>query len=67
MLGGTGSGKTTLIQELACNSMNGKLEEVHWISKVQLPKQKGAEIDSCFSPKEEFYRPEDGYNLKKKI
>ena len=31
---GTSSGKTTLVQEMARNSMFGELREVHWISKL---------------------------------
>ena len=45
--------------------MFGKLRQVHWISKVQLSKHREAEIYSCFSPKVEFYNPQDEYDLKK--
>ena len=65
VLGSTTGGKTTFVQELACNSMFGKLEGTHWISQIGLSKQREAEIDSCFEPKVEFYRPQDEYDLKK--
>ena len=65
VLGSTASGKTTLIQEMACNSMFGKLKSFHWISKVKLFKQREAEIDSCFVPKVDFLNLQDEYDLKK--
>ena len=65
VLGSTAGGKTTFVQELACNSMFGKLKGIHWISQIELSKQREAEIDSCFEPKVEFYQPQDEYDLKK--
>ena len=65
MLGGTGSGKTTLVQEMARNSMFGKRRGVHWISKFKLSKQREAEIDSCFTSRVEFYSPQDEDDLQK--
>lgn len=56
VLGSTESGKITLVQELTCSSMSGKLEGVHWISKVQLSKQREDETDYCFNLKVEFLR-----------
>ena len=65
MLGSTGSGKMTLVQEMTSNSLFGELRGVHWISKLQLSKQREAEIDSCFTPKVEFYSPQDEGDLEK--
>ena len=65
MLGGTGSGKTTLVQEMVSNSAFGEFRGVHWISKLQLSKQRDTEIDSCFTPKVEFYSPQDEEDLEK--
>ena len=65
VLGYMGSGKITLVQELACHLMFGKLRQAHWISKVQLSKHREAEKDSCFSPEVEFYSPQDEKHLKK--
>ena len=65
VLGSTATGKTTLVQELARNSMFGKLESVRWISKVELSKQREDEIDSCFVPMVDFLNPQDQYDLKK--
>ena len=71
VLGSTASGKMTLVQEMACNSVFGKLESVHWISKVELSKQREAEIDSYFVPRVDFLNPqdeyEDEYDLKKTL
>ena len=61
----TGSGKTTLAREMGRNSMFGEPRGVHWISKIQLYKQRGAEINSCFTPKFEFYSPQDEEDLEK--
>ena len=66
-MGSSASGKTTLVQEMASNSMSEKLEGEHWISAVELSKKRKAEIDSCFEPKVEFYYPESEYKLKKTV
>ena len=50
---------------MACNSMFGKFGSIHWTSKVELSKQKEAEIDSYFVPKVDFLNPQDEYDLKK--
>ena len=65
VLGSTGSGKMTLVQEMTSNSLFGELRGVHWISKLQLSKQRAAEIDSCFTQKVEFYSSQDEEDLKK--
>lgn len=65
VLGSTDSGKTTLVQKMTSNSIFGELRGVHWISKLHLSKQKEAEIDSCFTPKVEFYSSEDEEDLEK--
>ena len=65
VLGSSASGKTTLVQEMASNSMFGNLEGTHCLSAVKLSKAREAEIDSCFKPKVEFYNPQDKYDLKK--
>ena len=62
VLGSTGSRKTTLVQE---SSMFGKLQGVCWISKVELSKQREAEIDSPFEAVVDFYNPQDEFGLKK--
>ena len=51
LLGSTGSGKTTLVQETASNSMFGERRGVHWIS--------------YFTPKVKFYIPQDEKDLEK--
>ena len=65
VLGSTASGKMILVQEMACNSMFGKLESIHWISKVKLSKQWEAEIDYCFVPKVNFLNQQNEYDLRK--
>ena len=52
--------RRTLGQEMASNSIFGELRGVHWISK-----QTEAERDSCFTPKVEFYSPQDEGDLEK--
>ena len=55
VLGSSASGKTTLIQEMASNSMVGKLKSAILNEKVS--KQREAELDYCFKPKLEFCYP----------
>ena len=61
VLGSSASGKTILVQEMASNSMFGKLEGAHLVST----KAREAEINSCFEPKVEFCNPQDEYDHKK--
>ena len=61
----TDSGKMTLVQEMASNSLFGELRGVHWMSKLQHSKQRAAEIDSCFTQKVELYSSQDEKDLKK--
>ena len=65
VLGSSGSGKTSLVQEIACNSMFGKLEGVYWVSGINLSKKREGEIESCFEAKVDFYYPTDEYELSK--
>ena len=45
--------------------MFGKLQGVYWISKVELFKQREAEIDSSFEVVVDFYNPQDEFDFKK--
>ena len=65
VLGSTASRKTILVEEMASNSVFGKLEGAHWISAVKLSKEREAVIDSYFELKVEFYNPVDEYDLRK--
>ena len=47
--------------------MFGKLQGVYWISKVELSKQREAEIDSSFEVVVDFYNPQDEFDFKKNI
>ena len=65
VLGSSASGKTSLVQEIATNSMFGKLEGVYWVSGVKLSKKREIKIESCFEQKVDFSYPSDEYNLNK--
>ena len=65
VLGSTTSGKTTLVEEMASNSIFGKLKGAHLISAAKLSKEREAAIDSYFKLKVEFYNPVDEYDLRK--
>ena len=65
VLGSSGSGKTSLVQEIASNSMFGKLEGVYWVSGINLSKKREGEIECCFEAKVDFYYPSDEYELNK--
>ena len=65
VLGSSGSGKTSLLQDIATNTMFGKLEGVYWVSGINLSNKKEGEIESCFEEKVDFYYPSDEYELSK--
>ena len=59
VLGSSSCGKTSLVQEAATSSMFGKLEKVHWISGIELQREREGEKESCFESEIEFYYPKD--------
>ena len=65
VLGSSGSGKMSSVQEIATNSIFGNLEGVYWVSGVKLSKNRETEIESCFEPKVDFSYPSDEYDLNK--
>ena len=67
VLGSSGSGKTSLVREAAINSMFGKLEKVHWISGIELSREREGEIESSFESEIEFYYAVDQDALSKVI
>ena len=48
VVGRTGCGKTTFIQNLGKNRMFGELKEVTWISKISLSRYRENNIRDCF-------------------
>ena len=54
VLGSSGGGKMSLVQEIASNSMFGKLEGVYWVSGINLSKKREGEIECCFEAKVDF-------------
>ena len=65
IVGQTGCGKTTFVQNLARNKMFGNLNSLDWISKIKLSKSREIDISSCFSQTSvEYHYPEDisGFN-----
>ena len=67
VLGSSGNGKTSLVQEAATNSLFGKLEKKHWISGVEFSREREGEIESCFESEIEFYYPKNQNALSKVI
>ena len=48
VLGQTGCGKTTFLQNLARNKMFNRLKSVNWISEITLTKNREEQISLCF-------------------
>ena len=65
VLGSSGNGKTSPVQDIASNSMFGKLEGIYWVSGINLSKKREGEIESCFESKVDFYYPSDEHKLSK--
>ena len=49
IVGRTGCGKTTFVQNLGRNKLFGDLKEVYWISKIELSKDREDNIRACFT------------------
>ena len=48
IVGRTGCGKTTFVQNLGKNKLFGDVKEVYWISKTELSKDREDNIRDCF-------------------
>ena len=48
VVGRTGCGKTTFVQNLGKNQMFGDIKEVLWISKISLSTERENNIRDCF-------------------
>ena len=49
IVGRTGCGKTTFVQNLGKNKLFGDVREVYWISKIGLSKDREDNIRGCFT------------------
>ena len=58
IIGQTGCGKTTVIQNLAKNKMFGNLKKIFWLSKIVLSRDREQNISSCFDSKVDFKYPQ---------
>ena len=47
IVGRTGCGKTTFVQNLGKNKLFGDVKEVYWISKIELSKDREDNIRDC--------------------
>ena len=52
VVGRTGCGKTTFVQNLGKNKMFGEIKEVIWLSKIPLSREKKKNISDCFINKQ---------------
>ena len=48
MVGRTGCGKTTFVQNLGKSKLFGDIKEVYWISKFELSTDRESNIRDCF-------------------
>ena len=48
IVGRTGCGKTTFVQNLGKNKMFEDVKEVYWVSKIELSKDREENIRDCF-------------------
>ena len=48
VVGKTGCGKTTFVQNLGNNKLFGDIKEVYWILKIELSTEREDSIKDCF-------------------
>ena len=48
VVGRTGCGKTTFVQNLGKNRLFGDIKEVYWVSKIELSTNRANKIRDCF-------------------
>ena len=60
IVGQTGCGKTTFVQNLARNKVFGRIKTTDWVSKIKLSEKREEDIKQCFEGTEvNFHYPED--------
>ena len=57
IVGQTGCGKTTFVQNLAKNKMFGRIKEAQWLSKISLSRDKEENISGRFDVQVDFKYP----------
>ena len=57
MVGQTGCGETTFVQNLAKNRVFGDIKVIYWLSKISLPQEKEHNIGKCFNKHVNFKYP----------
>ena len=57
VVGKTGRGKTCFAQRIAVNNLFDELKKMEWVSQIELPAWRAAEIQSCFAAPDEFHNP----------
>ena len=57
IIGQTGFGKKTFVQNLAKNDLFGEIKEIFWISKIFLSSEREDNIKACFKEHVEFKYP----------
>ena len=55
VVGRTGCGKTTFLENLAINKFFSKIIKTEWISGIEIDSIREAEIQSCFDNETEVY------------
>ena len=65
IVGQTGCGKTTFIQNISKNNLFGELKEIFWISKIPLSKEREKNKSICFGKIVRFKYPQtvDDFNM----
>ena len=54
-MGRTGCGKTTFVQNLGNNKLFVEINEVYWVSKIQLSKERERKIEGSFKDQEVIF------------
>ena len=58
IVGKTGCGKTTFVQNLGSNKLFGKINEAYWVSKIEFSKEREEKIEESFKDLEvSFHYP----------
>ena len=67
IVGRTGCGKTTFVQNLGSNKLFGEINEVYWVSKIELSKEREEKTEESFKDQEVSFQYRNNFHYRNNV